>query len=244
MGDAPADLPEPGSPGPQGAPPAPEPPRRRREGWLARLLRGGLAALLGLVFLLVLALGWLGGSDAGLRTVAALADRAGGSLLVLDKPEGYLFGRFRLAALHVHLPTLQLDIRDLAVDWRPAALLNGTLEVASLSAAELSVATLPSDKPATLPASLEIPLAVHLEHLHLARLRIGKLIDGTPAELRAMSKYHNAVTLTVIPPTGAGGEPLSVAKELGDIKWVASVEDKGVVPVFKLNADGTGLTAP
>ncbi|HEX8876316.1 MAG TPA: ABC transporter ATP-binding protein [Phycisphaerales bacterium] len=57
------------------------------------------------------------------------------------------------------------------------------------------------------------------------------LVDGTPAELRAMSKYHNAVTLTVIPPTGAGGEPLSVAKELGDIKWVASVEDKGVVHV-------------
>ena len=36
-----------------------------------------------------------------------------------------------------------------------------------------------------------------------------------PAELRAMSKYHNAVTLTVIPPTGAGGEPLSVAKDAG-----------------------------
>jgi hypothetical protein len=33
-----------------------------------------------------------------------------------------VFGQLKLGALHVRTPTLQLDIRDLTIDWRPAAL--------------------------------------------------------------------------------------------------------------------------
>lgn len=54
------------------------------------------------------------------------------------------------------------------------------------------------------------------------------LVDGTPAQLRAMSKYHNAVTITVVSPAGPGGEPASVAGELASIKWVGEIEDQGV----------------
>lgn len=46
--------------------------------------------------------------------------------------------------------------------------------------------------------------------------------DSTPAALMAKSKYHNAVTLSVIPPAGA-----MIFDELQRISGVASVEDGG-----------------
>lgn len=70
------------------------------------------------------------------------------------------------------------------------------------------------------------------------------LVDGTPAQLRAMSKYHNAVTITLVPPLNAVGEPLNLAAELGNIKWVADVEDQGVrhVPVSPAGPGGPRQT--
>jgi len=70
------------------------------------------------------------------------------------------------------------------------------------------------------------------------------LVDGTPAQLRSMSKYHNAVTLTVIPPLSSAGEPLNVAKEFAAIKWIADVEDQGVrhVPVSAAGPGGPRQT--
>jgi len=70
------------------------------------------------------------------------------------------------------------------------------------------------------------------------------LVDGTPAQLRSMSKYHNAVTLTVVPPLSESGEPLSVAREFAAIKWVADVEDQGVrhVPVSAAGPGGPRQT--
>ncbi len=70
------------------------------------------------------------------------------------------------------------------------------------------------------------------------------LVDGTPAQLRAMSKYHNAVTLTLVPPMTAAGEPINLAKELAAIRWVADVEDQGVrhVPVSPAGAGGPRQT--
>ncbi|MBL8875432.1 MAG: ABC transporter ATP-binding protein [Phycisphaerae bacterium] len=70
------------------------------------------------------------------------------------------------------------------------------------------------------------------------------LVDGTPAQLRAMSKYHNAVTITVIPPLSAAGEPVNVAKDFAAITWVADVEDQGVrhVPVSAAGPAGPRQT--
>jgi ABC-2 type transport system ATP-binding protein len=58
----------------------------------------------------------------------------------------------------------------------------------------------------------------------------GKVVaDGTPAELASRSKYHRAVTLTLLPPEGT-----MVFDELGRLPGVASVEDGGTTRV-----DGT-----
>ncbi|MBS0187307.1 MAG: ABC transporter ATP-binding protein [Planctomycetes bacterium] len=70
------------------------------------------------------------------------------------------------------------------------------------------------------------------------------LVDGTPAQLRAMSRYHNAVTLTLVSPVTGTGEPINLAGELGSIKWVAQVEDQGVrhVPVSAAGPGGPRQT--
>ncbi|MBS0357433.1 MAG: translocation/assembly module TamB domain-containing protein [Proteobacteria bacterium] len=181
MSDAPeqpaADPAPDGAPSPSTAPSS----SPRREAVSARLLRGALAAVLGLLIAVVLLLGWLGATESGLRTLAGLADSFGGGLLTLDKPQGYLFGQFKLGSLQLRTPTLQLEIRNLAVDWRPGELSNGRVDVTSLAASEVRVASASDDTPLSLPASLEIPVAVRLGAVRVDRLQSGKLIDGQAA---------------------------------------------------------------
>ena len=178
-----SDVPE--DPAPEDREPKPAPsgvPPRAREGWLARLTRGVLGACISAIVVVMLLAGWLGATESGLQAVAGLASRLSGGMLRIEGPQGYLLGQPGAEAVQVRTPTLQLDILNLRVDWRPGALMSGTLDVSALSASELSVATAPSTDPATLPLSLALPVAVHLNRLAIDRLRIGALVDGKPAE--------------------------------------------------------------
>ena len=202
-------------PAPDGAPPPSTAPSSspRREAISARLLRGALAAVLGLLIAAVLLLGWLGASESGLRTLAGLADSFGGGLLTLDKPQGYLLGQFKLASLQLRTPTLQLEIRNLAVDWRPGELTNGRVDVVSLSASEVRVASAPDDTPLSLPASLELPVVVRLGAVRIDRLQSGKLVDGKAAppdleltgldgSLESDGRHHDFSNLKAAAPFG------------------------------------------
>lgn len=200
-------------PAPDGAPPPSSSPVPRRETVAARLLRGALAAVLGLLTVAVLLLGWFGATESGLRVLAGLADDLSGGLLSLDKPEGYLFGEFKLGTLQLRTPTLQLEIRNLAVDWRPGALASGRLDVASLAASEVRVASAPDDTPLSLPASLELPVAVRLGAVRVDRLLTGKLIDGQTAlpdleltgldgSLESDGRHHDFLNLKAAAPFG------------------------------------------
>ncbi len=175
MSDAPAD---PAGPDPR----AEAAPRPAREGLLAGLTRGVLGACISLFVLVLLVVGWLGATESGLQAAAGLAHHFSGGMLRINKPQGYLLGQLRAESVQVHTSTLQVDVIDLRMDWRPGALMSGTLDVSTLSAADLSVATAASAEPATLPLGLELPVAVHLDKLAIDRLRIGALVDGKPAE--------------------------------------------------------------
>lgn len=178
MSDAPADpVPEDREPKP-----APAAAPRAREGWLARLTRGVLGACISAIVVALVLAGWLGGTESGLQAVVGLASRLSGGMLRIDTPQGYLLGQLRAETVQVRTPTLQVDILNLRLDWLPGALMSGTLDVSALSASELVVASAASAEPATLPLSLELPVAVHLESLAIDRLRIGALVDGKPAE--------------------------------------------------------------
>ena len=166
---------------PVAPPEASSAPAPRRPGWPVRILRGLLAAVIGLVVVVLALVGWLGATRSGLEQVVDFAERLSGGRVTIERPEGYLLGQLRLGALHVRTPTLHVDVADLVLDWRPGAFPGSGLDVAALTAADVRVATAPSTEPTVMPASLALPAAVHVGHFQIDRLRIGKLEGGEPA---------------------------------------------------------------
>lgn len=167
---------------PAAPPEAPaSPPVPRRAGWPVRILRGLLAAGFGLLIVVLALIGWLGATQSGLARLVDLAAQLSGGVVGIERPEGYLLGQLKLGALQVRTPTLQVDVVDLTLDWRPGAFASRGLDVALLTAADVQVATAPSDEPTVMPASLELPAAVHVGRFRIDRLRVGKLIAGQPA---------------------------------------------------------------
>ena len=252
------------------SPKSPAPPvRPRREGWGARLVRGLLAGALALAAVVVVLIGWLGGTQSGLQSVIDLAVRLSGGSVSVENAEGYVFGQLKLGALHVRTPTLHLDIRDLTIEWRPAALGSSGLEIASLSAAEVAVASASSDEPTTLPASLELPKAARIDRFRIDRLSIGKLIDGQPAppdmEVTALSgslvsdgRRHRLTDLKAAAPFGRlaanleldGRRPFplgataSLATRQADEAYTVEARASGNLESLQLDATASGAGMP
>ena len=122
--------------------------------------RGGL---LGLLLFIALA-GWLITSSSGLQWLAGMVSRH--SILSLQGVNGTLLGPVSIETLEIGATRLRITARDVKLDWRPAALLKGRLELAELTAQEVEMLSLPSPYPENL--CLALPLSLH-------RLTIGTL---------------------------------------------------------------------
>jgi translocation and assembly module TamB len=85
--------------------------------------------------------------------------------LSLDEPAGALSGSFSLQSAHWRSETLDIQVQDLQVDWRPVELLRGRLVVSRLAAASLRIANVASSEPVAVPDSLRLPLAVEVEQM-------------------------------------------------------------------------------
>ncbi|BCU07033.1 translocation/assembly module TamB domain-containing protein [Allochromatium tepidum] len=152
---------------PEQVAPASKPRRRRRLVWLA----GSVPAL---ILTPAAGLGVLLGTQSGLRWGLELAQRLAPETLSVGRIEGRVLDRLRLSDVTLHLPTLELRIGTLELDWSPRALLSGVLDVGRLAVRDLDVALGPSaedDEPLTLPA-IVLPLGVEVGELSLERLRI------------------------------------------------------------------------
>lgn len=241
----------------------------RRRGWPARGLRALLAALVGLVTAAVLVLGWVGGTASGLRFAAGLAEHFSGGLLAVEGADGYLLGGLRIKGLKVRTADLQLELRNLELDWRPGALGSGLLEVDRLSASELAVATRSSSEPATLPVNLEIPLAFRLGQLRLDRLTLAALegeraaaphleLTGLAGRLESDGRVHRFSGITAGTPVGhvtADGQfdgrapfPLSLQASLattqGGEAYAVKLQAGGRLEALNVaaTADGAGMS--
>ena len=178
--------------------PSPEPrlSKSRRLGWIGWLA----GSLLALVLILAAGLGVLLGTQSGLRWGLDLAQRLAPETLSVGEIEGRVLDRLRLSDVTLHLPTLDLRIGALELDWSPRALLSGVLDVGRLAVRDLDVALGPStedDEPLTLPA-IVLPLGVEVGELSLERLRI--LRAGADEPLFALESARLADSLL------AGGE--------------------------------------
>lgn len=127
-----------------------------------------LAALLG-------GLLWLGASNSGLQATLQLASVASGGRLTVGAASGRLLGPLHLDRLRWHSAELQVDAADLELDWSPAELLHGRLQIAALTAERLQIVSTPAG-PAPPPDELLLPLSVAVERLAIATLAYGNLL--------------------------------------------------------------------
>jgi translocation and assembly module TamB len=138
-------------------------------------LLGLLLRVLGTTLLVaVLLVGFVVGTQTGLRLAVALAGEVAPEMVSVGSVEGRLLGELTVTDLRLNLPGLALDAGRLHLAWSPGALFRGRLHVADLSAADIDIVTTPTadDKPKEpfkLP-EIRLPIAVDIERVLVERL--------------------------------------------------------------------------
>ncbi|MFP4247588.1 MAG: translocation/assembly module TamB, partial [Halochromatium sp.] len=152
--------------------------------------------------LIVMALVFVLGTQTGLRALLAVTDDLAPGLIQVSRAEGRLLGHLELDDLALRLPGLETSIGRLTLDWRPGALLTGTLHVRALTASDMTVVTEPSadEKPRQQPfelPSIKLPIGVRIEQMLIERLSYrqadappGSVIELRRAELSASANGH------------------------------------------------------
>lgn len=173
-----------------------------------------LIAVLMLLALIGTAVAFLGGTTTGLRWTLQWAARAGGGVLQMADVQGRLLGTINIGGLRYRAPAVQVQVKRVKWQWRPAALLYGRLHVTHLELNGLQVrrrAASPASKPgtATLP-HVVLPVSVALDQAEVRGVEVTGA-DGKPVATL------DAVTLRA----GVQGDRLrlaSVKVERGDTR--------------------------
>jgi len=140
--------------------------------WLGR-------GLLLAVFLVLALVGWLLGSEAGLRVLADQLESRG--WLVAADVEGKVLGRLEVKRAMLRVPGMELAVDRFILDWRPWELLRGRLHVSELTGAGLCLAMQPSgpSEPSGRYAGLALPLDVQVDRLRVEDLALRRGEDMT-----------------------------------------------------------------
>ncbi|HNM64926.1 MAG TPA: translocation/assembly module TamB domain-containing protein [Accumulibacter sp.] len=116
---------------------------------------------------------WVWTSEAGWRATCRLLSAVGGGQLSIRGASGSLGTAPAVAWLHWRSDTLDVQLEQLQVVWRPTELLRGRLAIARLAAARLRVAKLASSEVPAPPQTLRLPLAVVVDEVDIGRLEAG-----------------------------------------------------------------------
>ncbi len=176
--------------------------------WTMRLFGYGLGAA---IILAVIALAIFGFTSFGARIItenvaSALSNRD--MTISVREPEGLLTGGLRAAEITLSdTRGTFAEIRGIAIDWNPLALLTGTfharqVSVASIDVRRRPVRTLPS-RPATpeegSSGGFRLPLKIDIEHIALPDISLGAPLTGRAFSLAATGNLR---------ADGDGGEAL------------------------------------
>ena len=135
--------------------------------WLSWLLLGTLS----LALLIMIAFSWLlhseRGASIGLSWLQAQLDNR----LVLSGVHGKLGGPLRIERLQWHDDSVHLQLEQIELEWSLTALWRRQLHIDRLQIATLAFATTADDQAASVPSSLELPLAITLDQLLILRLQ-------------------------------------------------------------------------
>ncbi|MDS4014514.1 MAG: translocation/assembly module TamB domain-containing protein [Candidatus Accumulibacter sp.] len=213
---------------------------RRARCWLLA------ACLLGLLVGAV----WAWTSEAGWRATCRMLTLVAGRQLTVSGASGTLASAPAVAMLHWRSATLDVQLEQLQVVWRPAELLRGRLVIERLAAARLRVATLASGE--TLPPrTLRLPLAVVVDEIDLGRIEVGEyahpdgkalpVAESLKAHWQSDAEQHRVTDLRAVVWGLAVDGELSVGVEPPFAilaKAAVAGESGGRALAFDLSADG------
>lgn len=174
----------------------------------AKFGRNLLWSALGILLVMLLGMTWIFLSNSGSRFLFQTVQNGSGGRLQFNQIDGRLADQFSIDEVTYNDAQHKIVLSGLQLNWRPWALLSGSLEIVSLSASTVRIASVPSETPAVLPTSLQLPLDINVQHLALGRLILSQLSlsksdanaqEGAPqiftgivAQARANSLEHQA----------------------------------------------------
>ena len=124
---------------------------------------------------------WLLASTSGLRWLAATVAHTSANSVSFEGVSGTLINAMGTKTLVINSGDLRITARDIQLDWRPAALLKGRLEVSALTVQEVEVLSRPDPLAnKLLPQNLRLPLSVDVSKLDIVVLRVLSKEGGAP----------------------------------------------------------------
>jgi len=165
--------------------------------------------------------GWLLASNSGLRWMSEVVQARSGGALEISGVEGALINAFGIERLVVHGDGWRVELAAVRMHWRPIKLLQGELNVLSLSARQVDVLTLPGDAPFVLPDTLHLPLDIEVLQAQIDTLRLFSREQGAPdfiahalnARYRADQKTHQLQDLQARFASGEVSGEASIAQD-------------------------------
>jgi len=191
------------------------PSYRLKPNWAQRLLREVLVLLLGLVFLLALALFVLDTAPGHRWIVDRIAqvETSSGLRFRIGRIDGSIFGESRLrnvAILDQHGTFFTSP--EITLDWTPGAWFYNKLSIRRLHADRATLARLPDLKPSARKGPTLPGFDIHVGELSIDRFEVGRDVTGTPrvGRIRASADVRSGRAMVKLGAAIAGSDRLAL----------------------------------
>ena len=162
---------------------------------------------------------WLAATESGLRFGLYTLPELGGVKISSKTLKGTLWHGFSGEDWRIETPSADLTVSSLGLQWQPQELFSdGLLHIRHLSVGDLHITAKPTppkeERPAKLPESISLPLAVKLDKLSVGKISSGKA--GNTFLLHAEAAYdydhkrHKLILNSLQTPWSSTGGELEI----------------------------------
>ena len=169
----------------------PAPPKRKK-----RLLRGFVLSALGVLTVSAGAIGWLVGTESGLRFGLYKIPSWFGVKISSDTLKGTLIEGFEGDKWLIETEGADVKISSFRFDWKPSELTRPSLHITEVVAGDIAIVTKRTppkeEEPSKgLPDSIDLPVTAYLDHLETGKISVGKRFDKQTVYLDHLhAAYH------------------------------------------------------
>lgn len=169
----------------------PAPPKRKK-----RLLRGFVLSALGVLTVSAGAIGWLVGTESGLRFGLYKIPSWFGVKISSDTLKGTLIEGFEGDKWLIETEGADVKISSFRFDWKPSELIRPSLHITEVVAGDIAIVTKRTppkeEEPSKgLPDSIDLPVTAYLDRLETGKISVGKRFDKQTVYLDHLhAAYH------------------------------------------------------